>query len=44
MIMLDGLQMNSFFLTDKPVLYVANMSEEQLANIEKIESYQNLKK
>ncbi len=32
-----------FFLTDKPVLYVANMSEEQLANIEKIESYQNLK-
>ncbi|MFN2363800.1 MAG: redox-regulated ATPase YchF, partial [Halarsenatibacteraceae bacterium] len=32
-----------FFLTDKPVLYVANMSEEQLANPNEIEQYQKLK-
>ncbi|MGM0414228.1 MAG: redox-regulated ATPase YchF [Bacillota bacterium] len=32
-----------FFLTDKPVLYVANMSEKQLKNINKLDSYQKLK-
>ncbi len=32
-----------FFLTDKPVLYVANMSEEQLVNPNNLEQYQKLK-
>lgn len=32
-----------FFLTDKPVLYVANMSEEQLDNPNSIKQYQKLK-
>jgi len=32
-----------FFLTDKPVLYVANMSEEQLANPNGLEQYQKLR-
>ena len=32
-----------FFLTDKPVLYVANMSEEQLANTDSLENYQKFK-
>ena len=33
-----------FFLTDKPVLYVANMSEKQLTELNKIEKFQSLKK
>ncbi len=35
--------MSCSFLTDKPVLYVANMSEQQLTELNNIENFQSLK-